>query len=336
MRRRDLLAAAAAAATVLPHRRPRAAVDGAALREAVALGSRRGGSGVIHQAGVRLAAWGSQTARYDLKSSTKSFGSLLLGLAIGDGRVALGGRAQSYLPPLGVPPSGNAGTGWLDEITLQHLATHTAGFDKRGGFERLLFRPGTAWSYSDGGANWLADVLTLRFRQDLAAVLRARILGPIGAAGGVSWRSNAYRPATLDGIPRREFGSGISASVDAMARVGLLLLDGGRGIVPAGYVDAARRPIPAVAALRQTGTTVHPGANRHYGLLFWNNGDGAMAGVPRDAFWAWGLGDSFILVVPSKRLVAARAGPTWSPGVTTIGSLRPLQPFFAAVCAAVS
>jgi CubicO group peptidase (beta-lactamase class C family) len=318
MRRRDLLAAAAGLA-VLPTPL-RAAVDQTTLREAVALGGRRGGSGAVHHAGVRIAAWGSQTARYDLKSSTKSFGSLLLGLAIGDGRVELAGRAQGYMPFFGTIPSGNVGTGWLDEVTLQHLATHTAGFGKDGGYTSLLFRPGTAWSYSDGGANWLADVLTVRFRQDLDAVLRARILGPIGAAGGVSWRPNAYRARTVYGILRREFGSGISASVDAMARVGLLLLDGGRGIVPTSYVDLARRPITAVAALRQTGTTVHPGANRHYGLLFWNNGDGAMAGVPRDAFWSWGLGDSFVLVVPSLGLVAARAGPAWQGGW---GSLAP-------------
>ncbi len=141
------------------------------------------------------------------------------------------------------------------------------------------------------------------------------------------------RPGTINGIPRRELGSGISASVDAMARVGLLLLDGGPGIIPADYIDLARRPIASVAAVRQTGTTVHPGANRHYGLLFWNNGDGAMAGVPRDAYWSWGLGDSFVLVVPRKRLVAARAGPAWQSGW---GSLATLQPFFAKACAAVS
>ena len=176
-------------------------------------------------------------------------------------------------------------------------------------------------------------MLTVRFGQDLFTVLRSKILQPIGAAAGVSWRSSANRPATLNGIPRREFGSGISASVDAMAKVGLLLLDGGRGIVPADYVDLARRPVAGVAAVRQTGTTVHPGANRHYGLLFWNNGDGAMAGVPRDAFWSWGLGDSFILVVPSLGLVAARAGPAWQSGW---GNLATLQPFFAKACQAVS
>ena len=61
-------------------------------------------------------------------------------------------------------------------------------------------------------------------------------------------------------------------------------------------------------------TSFTPGASKHYGLLWWNNNDGAMSGVPRDAFWSWGLGDSFILVIPSKELVVARAGRSWQGG----------------------
>jgi hypothetical protein len=58
-----------------------------------------------------------------------------------------------------------------------------------------------------------------------------------------------------------------------------------------------------------------------------------MADVPADAYWSWGLGDSFILIVPSLKLVVARAGPAWQAGW---GSLSTIQPFFASVCDAVS
>ena len=34
----------------------------------------------------------------------------------------------------------------------------------------IEFTPGTTWSYSDAGLNWLADVLTTVYQQDLAAV----------------------------------------------------------------------------------------------------------------------------------------------------------------------
>jgi hypothetical protein len=48
-------------------------------------------------------------------------------------------------------------------------------------------------------------------------------------------------------------------------------------------------------------------------LLWWNNADGAIAGVPLDVYWANGLKDSLIVVVPSLDLVAARAGAYWAP-----------------------
>ncbi|MBL8265789.1 MAG: hypothetical protein JNL55_05390, partial [Steroidobacter sp.] len=35
---------------------------------------------------------------------------------------------------------------------------------------------------------------------------------------------------------------------------------------------------------------------------------GLLPNVPRDAYWAWGLGDSLIVVIPSLDLVVVRAG----------------------------
>ena len=80
-------------------------------------------------------------------------------------------------------------------------------------------------------------------------------------------------------------------------------------------------------------TSFTPGASRHYGLLWWNNGDGAITNLPRDAFWSWGRGDSFILVVPSKGLVVSRAGNPWQKGWSA--DYRVLAPFFQAVVAAI-
>jgi hypothetical protein len=57
-----------------------------------------------------------------------------------------------------------------------------------------------------------------------------------------------------------------------------------------------------------------PQASSHYGLLWWTNADGTLPNVPRDAFWAWGLGDSLIVVIPSIDIVAVRAGNGWRTG----------------------
>ncbi len=74
-------------------------------------------------------------------------------------------------------------------------------------------------------------------------------------------------------------------------------------------------------------------ASNHYGLLWWNNGDGTLADVPRDAFWSWGLYDSLIVVVPSRDLVIARAGESWKR--TGGDHYDVLKPFLGPIARAV-
>jgi len=289
---------------------------------------------------MRVGAWGGQATKYDLKSTTKSFGSVLLGLAIKDGMVGLATPVeQPFLPEIGQPQSSAEGIGWREKIRVANLATHTAGFAKPGGLQPLLFEANTGWSYSDGGPNWLADLLTVRYMQDLRTLLRFKVLMPMGiGSDSLVWRRNAYRAKTLHGIERREFGAGISTSVDVMARIGLMLLRGGRWqtnqILPAYYPHLAGARPAGLADLTcfDPEPLRCPGGNARYGLLFWNNNDGHVAGVPLDAYWSWGLGTSFILVIPSLDIVAARAGPSW-PGVI---SETQVEPFIALIAAAVT
>ena len=272
------------------------------------------GSGCITRHGRLVMQWGDQKQRYDLKSSTKAIGVTAVGLALKDGKIEnLQDPAKKYHPSLGVPPQSNAEKGWLDKITLFHLATQTAGFDKNGGYTELLFEPGTKWSYSDGGPNWLAECVTLAYGKDLNELVFERVFSPIGInPSDLRWRNNSYRPKEIDGIIRREFGSGISANVDAMARIGYLYLRRGRWhtgqIIPASFVDMARVVPEAIKGLPVVKSESYFDASNHYGLLWWNNADGTMAKVPRDTYWSWGLYDSLIVVIPSLDIVAARAG----------------------------
>ena len=48
------------------------------------------------------------------------------------GVLRLTDSAQMHLPTLGVPPDRNRAMGWLEEITILQLATHTADSEKRG------------------------------------------------------------------------------------------------------------------------------------------------------------------------------------------------------------
>jgi CubicO group peptidase (beta-lactamase class C family) len=301
-------------ATVSP---AEAGLDAAKLNEARDYALTGGGSGCITRGGKLVIAWGDFKKRYDLKSTTKSFGATALGLAILDGKIALTDKVTQHHPAFGTPPQSNAETGWIDKVTILHLATQTAGFEKPGGYTKLIFEPGTKWNYSDGGPNWLAECITLAYQQDVDALMFGRVFTPLGITrDDLAWRNNSYRDKKIEGIPRREFGSGISANVDAMARVGLLYLRGGmwngRRILPEDFDRQAGTTVPAVVGLPEVDPKNYGNASDHYGLLWWNNADGTLEDVPRDAYWTWGLYDSLIVVIPSLEMVVARAGQSWN------------------------
>lgn len=312
-------------------------MDPARLGQALDYGRSRGGAGSIARNGCRVGHWGNQAGKHGLYSTTKSLaGSVLLGLALKDRRLTLGTLVDPILPELASTPSTGQTQGWERQITVRHLATHTSGFEKDGGFKAILAQPGSRWLYSDGGANWLADLLTVRYGQDLRTLYVNRVLKPMGLGStAVSWRDNVYRPNRLRGLPRRELGSGMSMSVDVMARLGLMLLRGGRWktaqILDSGYVASLNDAAAPGTPLHPAEGTRFGNASAHYGILFWNNADGHMAGVPRDAYWSWGISDAFVLVIPSKAIVAVHGGSDWKDAATIS---KTLEPFFALVAAA--
>src|SRR3954454_9900370 len=129
--------------------------------------------------------------------------------------------------------------------------------------------------------------------------MRSRVLTPMGInSSELVWRRSAFRPQTMlvEGVSqeRREFGSGISTSVDVMAKFGLMLLRDGRWsntrILPAGYASLAGSRQPDLLGIPYIDPDPKkcPGANNHYGLLFWNNADGDSPRVPTDAVEARG------------------------------------------------
>src|SRR3954452_3048570 len=119
-----------------------------------------GGAGCVIRNGLLVHSWGSLSQLYYVQSATKSFGSVLLGFAVDDGKVDVTAPAQRYLPGVGAIPSTNMATAWLDDIRVDHLATHLGGFPKSRLPSALVARPGSQFLYSDGGTNWRAPRLT--------------------------------------------------------------------------------------------------------------------------------------------------------------------------------
>jgi CubicO group peptidase (beta-lactamase class C family) len=318
------------------------------------------GSGMIVRHGQLVHSWGDIDARTEMKSVTKSMGGIALGLAIDEGKLTLATKGVDIMPTFGTPPAGNAAG--AQTITIAQLATHTAGFEKPdGNFTAVLqFQPGTTWSYSDAGLNWLADVLTTSYQQDLSAIAQERVWKVLGlnALGtnndDVFWRTNAFRPPTRDGgtVQYRELASGLDANANAMARVGLLFLRkgvwNGQRVLSEAFVNQVHTPLPENAALtlNQPAGFLFPNATTDYGVLWWTNKSGQMANVPTDTYWAWGLGEELIVVIPSLDLVITRNGGqapgNSSPNVRAWnddkwdGDVRVLEPFLDPIVGATT
>lgn len=131
-----------------------------------------------------------------LGSVTKAFTGEVLASLVVDGRVRLTETLASHLPGVTVPAFDRR------PITLLDLATHTAGLprdigdapadrppftwptqaerDEWLGNLTLSWAPGTTAAYSNVGFDLLADVLANAAATSYAALLQARITGPLG------------------------------------------------------------------------------------------------------------------------------------------------------------
>ena len=136
-----------------------------------------------------------------------------------------------------------------------------------------------------------------------------------------------------------------------MARVGLLFLRkgnwNGTRVLSEAFVTDVQTPLPENAALPvvpDRASEKYPNAQTDYGMLWWTNKSGTMPNVPEDAYWAWGLGEELIVVIPSLDLVIVRnggqatasgAGRTWNDRDWD-GDVAVLEPFLNPIVAATT
>jgi CubicO group peptidase (beta-lactamase class C family) len=307
-------------------------MDAARLLEAETFAKRGGGAGMVTRYGKLVHKWEETVTdghsatphvhnidyRIPVKSTTKSIGGIALGLAIDAGLVKLEDTAKTVLPTIGVPPDSNLNLqAQLDAITILNLATHTAGFVKPASPPPPLNYgpPGTKFVYSDGGLNWLGRVLTVAHNRDLSALLTEKVWQPLGiTTDDLLWSEGDPIANPTAGGPThyRRLASDIVANPNAMARIGLLYMRKGMWkdtrILSETSVQLASTPRPETAGAKVEFPDLFPNAHQNYGLLWWTNANKQLAEVPADAYWAWGLDDSLIIVIPSLDIVVTRVG----------------------------
>ncbi|MDH3667612.1 MAG: beta-lactamase family protein [Paracoccaceae bacterium] len=277
---------------------------------------RGGPNGLVLKGGRILAQWGDP-ARIDMTFSiAKSYLACLAGLAVGDG----------LIPDIDRPVAETVSAPEFASdrnalVTWRHLLTQTSewegtlfskpdlvdrnrqvgagGDNSRKGTHRDLAAPGSYWEYNDVRVNVLSLALLQVFRQPLPQVLKARIMGPIGASDGWSWHGYRNSAVEIDGqtmvsVPGgTHWGGGIQIDSFDHARFALLIQrDGvweGRRLLPQGWTDQMRAP-----------SVINDG----YGFLWWlNTGRREWPAASEQAYAAIGAGTNIILIDPAHDLV---------------------------------
>jgi CubicO group peptidase (beta-lactamase class C family) len=228
-----------------------------------------------------------------LYSLSKSFASTALGLAVGEGLVDLDATVLSYFPELDAditdPRSRSMrvrhvaamASGHLSE-TLERALTNDP-VDLVRGF--LLVppdrEPGTVFAYNQPCTYTLAAIVQRLSGQTLVDYLRPRLFDPLGI-GQVGWQQHPVG---------RDLGfTGLHATTDAIARLGLLYLQ--RGVWNGTRLLSEAWVAEATSVQVANPDESNPDWRQGYGFQFW---------MARHGFRGDGAYGQFCIVLPEQR-----------------------------------
>jgi len=267
-------------------------------------------AGIILKNGYIVAQWGD-VKRVDMTFSvSKSFLSTVAGLAADDHLINIDNRVSEYVWDGKFDGEHNS------KITWRHLLTQSSDwsgclFDvcdwadrppRQGTIDdwknRKLLEPGSTFEYNDVRVNLLAYSLLQVIRKPLPAVLREKIMNPIGASSTWRWYGYDNSFVNIDGQMIESvsggghFGGGIFINTLDQARFGLLFLRKGKWknqqLISEQWVNSVNQPSIA---------------NRSYGLMWWTNEENRLGNVSKKIYSADGFGGNFIVVDNEHDLV---------------------------------
>lgn len=268
-------------------------------------------SGVILKNGYIIAQWGD-VKRADMTFSVaKSFLSTVAGLAVDNHLIK-----NVDEPVLNYVWDGNFDGKHNSKITWRHLLTQTSDwsgclFDicdwaDRPPLEgtiddwknRKLVEPGTLFEYNDVRVNLLALSLLHVWRKPLPAILKEKIMDPIGASSTWRWYGYENSFVNIDGIMMQSvsggghFGGGMFISPLDQARFGLLFLRKGkwnnRQLISDSWIKEASKP---------------SGVNKSYGFMWWTNEENRFENLSNKIYAAEGFGGNSIVIDKEHDLV---------------------------------
>jgi len=256
-----------------------------------------------------VASFGDLAEPHQTHSIRKALLSALVGQHAGDGPDRI--RLEATLQALGIDDAPIPLTPLQRQATVRHLLKSLSGINHPAAAEagltaekdRLLGpgenRPGTRWAYN----NWDYNALTTVFEQQtgttIAEAFRDGIAEPLGLKD-FSVADVAYREA-----PERSQHRAVAFRLSArdLARFGQLYLDNGevdgQQVVPADWIDLITNDFTK---------TGRDDLRWGHGYMWWlPNPD---IGLPEGTFWAWGLGNQALFVIPAWNTVIVHQSDT--------------------------
>ncbi len=243
----------------------------------------------------------SASDRWTSFSVTKSVTSTLIGAAVRDGSIhSVDDPVSRYLPRLGGSAydgvtiaqllAMRSGVAWSEDYADPASdVVRLYGFRPPAGEERTVAYmrrrrraalPGGRWLYDTGETDLAGELLRAATGRPLAHYLSIAVWRRYGMASEARW--------LVDAQGHEAGGSGLSMTARDAARFGQLALEGGAGIVPAGWFAEATRARTTVDA-----------AGSGYGRFWWT--------YPEGRFAARGIFGQDIVVDRERRVVIATA-----------------------------
>ncbi len=258
----------------------------------------------------------------NVKSVSKTLLSPLIGIAIEEGLLAGPNQPISELLPEYFERLDHADQDTRkSEIELRHVLSMSAGiqttsFGNYGAWlsstdwvwdqlrRPMVCDPGRCFEYSTGNTHILGAILTARTGMSLRDYAQSRFFGALD-----------IRLPRWDRDPQGRYlgGNNMALTPRDLLKFGQVFLDGGsyngRQLIPADWIDLSWQP-----------RFSSPWNGHRYGYLWWTERWGGQT-----AYFAWGYGGQYLVVVPDLHLVAV---VTSSLARTERGHTRRLRVFF--------
>ncbi len=265
---------------------------------------------IISTAGVPVVTVGDPDIAYKLHSVRKAMLSALVGQHVGEGPNQI--PLQATLEDLNIDDNPQPLTPLQKQATVVHLLKSLSGINHRaaasGGLTADIDRrlgksenqPGTKWAYNNWDYNALTTIFEQRTGQNIAQAFGESIAKPTGMTG---YTESSVRYISDPSVSQHRAAM-FRMSANDLLRFGNLYLNGGKSgakqIIPQSWVELIKTDYV------ETGIK---GLRAGHGYLWWLPSV-ENTGLPAGTFFAWGLGNQTLFVVPAWNTVIIHQSDT--------------------------